>query len=358
MGLTSVKTRMWGIASAAILLIGASFLLFSRLDLGSGLPWRRQSADEQIKRALYPCLAESHHHGASSSCLEQRLPELFRKFGPAATLAVFDTHVSQAGEVFALHQAAHHVGKALFTFTGGDVEKAFALCTTAAHNGCQHALFGELAKTGTLKDVPHLCHGNKKRGAERLCFHGIGHALLVERQGELVAALVDCDALAIPDGAKRACWSGVFMENGSNLMGGGHRYIKTDDPLYPCTMAGLDEKYVRTCYHQVAMPQGLRDGFAVCRTAPTKWQADCGIGLGIRAGAFRTHDTDWLIATCRLGGADLGVPCLQGALGYLRVSDDPARIVAYCAKLAEGERAAVCKGASPWSALPGSARPT
>src|SRR5262249_9103268 len=127
--------------------------------------------------------------------------------------------------------------------------------------------------------------------------------------------------------------------------------IKTDDPLYPCTMAGLDERYVGTCYHQVPMPQGMPDGFAVCRTAPPKWQADCGIGLGIRAGASRTHDTEWLIATCGLGGADLGVYCLKGALGYLWVSDDPALVSAYCAKLADGERAAVCKGA-------GSARPT
>ena len=344
MRMSSVKTRLSGIAIAVLLLVGASALVLSRFDVSSRLPWRREPADDQIRRVLYPCLAETHHHGTSPSCLEQRLPELFRKFGPAATLAVFDTYVSQAGEVCALHQAAHHVGKALFAFADGDVEKAFALCTTAAHNGCQHALFGELASAGTLKDVPHLCHGNKKPGAEDLCFHGMGHALLVERQGELVAALADCDGLAIPDRAKQFCWSGVFMENGSNLMGGGRRYIKADDPLYPCTMTGLDEKYVSTCYHQVPMPRKERDGFAVCRTAPTKWQADCGFGLGMRAGANRTHDADWLIATCRVGGADLGVPCLKGALAYLMVSDDPALVADYCAKLADGERAAMCTG--------------
>lgn len=333
-----VKKRF--IVLAVLLLVG-SFFSFLKIDSGRAIFINFLTKRGQAEIYLRPCLSSPAEE--RSQCLLETLPWLFKKYGVSNVMAIYKKHISKVGETFSCHEDTHRFGEALYEFSGKDVNRVFSLCSPICHNGCQHGLLGIVAKEKNqplyeMKELPELCaQNNKGQGGQYLCIHGLGHALLVERQGEILSALFDCDKFKLSVRNIRACWTGVFMENLTNIMGGGGKYLKNNDPLYPCTMNGLDEKYIASCYHQVPAPFGKE--FSSCREAPKKWIWACGEGIGIRWASLYSDFPDSIIKICEKGGKDLQIHCLRGAFGYLSLRDNEELREIFCEKLAKDKKA-------------------
>src|SRR5438093_640850 len=84
-----------------------------------------------------------------------------------------------------------------------------------------------------------FAHGN-----QRVCLHGLGHALMYFTENQLDKSLQGCDSL--PDGwSRESCYGGVFMENvfSSNPE---IRNVSATDYHHPCNQ--IDAKYRGACY--------------------------------------------------------------------------------------------------------------
>lgn len=328
--------------STGLLISASSFFIFMKVDFGSGLFKYFLSSERQVNLVLLPCLAPQVNH----QCLSEKLPGLFKTYGVSLAMEAFENHIKRAGETFSSHEAAHRLGEAVYAFTSQDPRKALALCTTAAHYGCSHAVWGAFASRENIplrefQNLPGLCaESSQSLGAYSLCIHGLGHALLVDRGGEVPLALVDCDTLRLDSGTSQACYTGIFMENASNIMGGGGKYLSSGDPLFPCNMEGMNAKYIPSCYWQLILPAA--DAFEICRKAPQEWKWACAGGIGINIASLRADFPDSIIRRCAGGGADLKMGCLVGAASYLKLGDNDNQTTQLCEKLIEEEKTLAC----------------
>src|SRR5581483_10607926 len=80
------------------------------------------------------------------------------------------------------------------------------------------------------------------------CDHGLGHGIMQYEQDDVLKSVKDCDMLDTANQAREICYGGVFMENITTDAKTGHpsKYIKADDPIYPCDIVGT--QYKSTCY--------------------------------------------------------------------------------------------------------------
>lgn len=317
----------------------------------------------RIALRLRPCLSTSGV-GEQTDCLLDVLPKLFQKHGVKPVMVAFEKNIAKIGETSSCHDASHVIGELAFLYTK-DIGETLSSCTSICHNGCQHGVVGALIRqqnntridlTPTQQQsgntyLPSLCaKNNDSAGEYQLCIHGLGHAFMLVRGGGIRLALADCDALQLEGVIARQCWTGVFMENARNNMGGGHNpaYVRTNDPFYPCTMAGLDEKYLSSCYYQLPLPARLDQAFQICRTAPPKWIENCAQGIGLGIAAWRTDFSNIILRSCEQGMPDLEIPCLRGAFVYLTLGnrntpiESDKNVTEFCGTLEEEERKSVC----------------
>ena len=169
-------------------------------------------------------------------------------YGPATTVGL----VAAAGDVVGqlCHERAHQTGRAAYELFGA---AAFALasheCEAGAYHGATEAMFKERGTADLESDVQVVCGGSAVFFFRLQCIHGVGHGLMAWTSYELYDALDLCDRLET-DRDRRACYSGVFMENVvgglSGTMGHFTDYLSDKDPHYPCN--ALTERYVAPCY--------------------------------------------------------------------------------------------------------------
>lgn len=322
------KKNLFGVLG--IVVFGLSFFIFSKSNVGDKtFIALLTSSQAQIADSLHTCFAKTPY-GEKMICLKQTLPLLFKNYGIEPTVTGFEKTVTKAGETGLCHQAGHVIGESLYALNHS-AEDAMGQCTSACHFGCQHGVLGALMRQKKIEgsstgeanilsgiNLVELCANNNKsktQGGFRICIHGLGHSFMLARSGELPAALQDCDALNLDRPFNRLCWSGVFMENKTNLMGGGYVYIKPNDPLYPCTMKGLDPRYISVCYRQLGLP--LDRGFAICETASEEWQTPCKQGVGMSASGQYADFPNKIVEACTSKQSGINIPCLQTAVAYL-----------------------------------------
>lgn len=82
------------------------------------------------------------------------------------------------------------------------------------------------------------------------CVHGLGHGIMAENEDEVFLSLKMCDIL---NGywEQESCYGGVFMQNiidNTNVANSGNtvKYLKSSEPLYPCTE--VETRYKGQCY--------------------------------------------------------------------------------------------------------------
>lgn len=292
------------------------------------------------------------YRDGSSACYREAGKNLFEQFNVASVLDIFEQN-EQRSEVFSrCHEVTHYLGRFEFQRVKS-ISEAFQNVSEVCHGGGYHGVMEGYFEylNIPLDDIPTLsikvaeaC--GKPSDYDRTtvyseCVHGIGHAMMFISEGGLVQSLALCDALPLPQN-QAACYGGVFMENSSSSTNFDHpsKYLKEEDPLYPCDILG--ERYLSSCYsYQSSHFARLSDldwekVAELCRLVPEKY----------RLGCFRIIGSNQVGSTQDMGkrksNCDLIVEeryrqeCFRGVIGSLvgRYHRDFLSIAAFCELLA------------------------
>ncbi len=253
-----------------------------------------------------------------------------KKYGVKETITSLRLLESKLGSC---HQAAHRAGHIGYKMFG---DKAFVEygpeCQSGYYHGVLEAYFQEHGTENIKDSVDSLCKGSNNSFFEHQCVHGIGHGLEAWANYELLDALAACDQLSR---RQDSCWGGVFMENLAAQLSGPvesgkltpvgetdvhvTKYLKNDDPLYPCDF--VEDKYKNSCYF--LQTSRMMQIFGVdfkkiaesCGTAPEIYQGSCFGSMGRDVGGAFPRDSAREIKECGfVKDAQMRILCLSGAV--------------------------------------------
>ena len=191
--------------------------------------------------------------------VEQQKPyllALLKRVGPEQTQeALYRSGLPFTGET---HLLIHTIGDYIYKKYGND---GLHLCRDYFLSACFHAFIiddlGDHGINGLAKSIDQCA----KAGSHVLgqCSHASGHGFLAWKDYEPLEALKMCDQLG--DISKSVplfnCYDGVFMENIYGIHSGHpspKRWVKKEDPFYPCNDPRIPEKYILGCWsNQVSL---------------------------------------------------------------------------------------------------------
>ena len=184
-----------------------------------------------------------------------------------------------------------------------------AFCWSGYYHGVLEGIAGKLGNEKMFASLNTICSGIT--GKEQYsfdyynCVHGLGHGVMALTQDELFDSLLLCDQL---NGLweQQSCAGGVFMEN-VIIDNKNHftKYLKPEEPLYPCTQA--PEQYKGTCflmqtsYMLKVTGRDFKKVFGLCATAPQDYQTSCYQSLGRDASGQSVSNIVITKNTCELG---------------------------------------------------------
>lgn len=299
---------------------------------------------------------------ARFDCHRQRYERLVWDAGAPAALAALqdDFETNEAVKAYC-HQLVHAIGRAAGE-RYGDVPATFRqgdhFCGGGYYHGAMEAAVLRLGVGLAPAEADALCASVRDERAQGLyhydCAHGLGHGILIVLDHELFAALAVCDALA--DAWERApCHGGVFMENLMAEQHPGHvsRYLRADDPLYPCTAVAAQYKAqcfpIQTSHALQVHGDDFAATFPLCAHIEAEFRPGCYEGLGGFAAivSMQTYLTDVgqveaASLRCALG-PDFAArsSCVAGAVMTFLDYGDNARATAFCETL-DADLAATC----------------
>ena len=239
------------IVGAAIVLVGAGFLLWHASGVSSGPTPSFTTGTVQEQESYWKNrIAVVDGTGA------------YEEFAMAtAALSPGDQH-----------QDAHAFGAALFEVEG---QKGLSVCDNRYSFGCFHEFLGRAIATLGLDALPSLNQACRDAlpTTSLSCQHGIGHGVLSYfgySDGDLEKALDVCRGLPYNDPIG-GCYGGVFMEYNVQTMLGTNGKIRDpkSDLQFPCDT--VDSSYKEACifwqpqwWHQLLKQEGSveRDIFA------------------------------------------------------------------------------------------------
>jgi mono/diheme cytochrome c family protein len=280
-----------------------------------------------------------------TSCFQQAFANLAYRYGPKSALATFvrDMRTNRYVEENC-HRIAHAIGAGALTRFHGNVGEAFAKGSAACWSGYYHGIleraFQGVPDSKIATVARKLCASESIRRTAFIayqCVHGLGHGLMIYTGYNLPKSLGICDHLAT-SWDQVSCTGGVFMENQSSSYGYRSKWLRKDQPLYPCTI--VSERHKLYCYLMVTS-QILPDvGYswtktvAWCRRSEAGWVRTCFQSLGRDASGQTRGDVARIQSICALAGG-MGRECVRGAAADLASND------------ANGRRAARLCNASP-----------
>ena len=267
---------------------------------------------------LAECTAEAPR------CYEQAFGNLAFEKGPEEALAAFDRAMASERTVEAnCHRIAHTIGSASLARFEGNVAKAFATGSASCWSGYYHGIL-ERAFTGVstgpelTRAARAVCDDDEIRRTTFLayqCVHGLGHGLMIRSGYDLPASLGVCDRLA-NDWDRTSCTGGVFMENIASTYDVRSRWLRDDDPVYPCPE--MKERHKLYCYLMVTSRVNELNKFDwkrtadVCRGVEADWVTTCFESYGRDASGFTRQDPREAARLCRLAKAH-AASCVYGA---------------------------------------------
>jgi mono/diheme cytochrome c family protein len=279
------------------------------------------------------------------SCLEQAFGNLAYEVGPKPALAEFDRRIAADPEIERnCHRIAHMMGAAALVRYDGRVGRAFAEGSASCWSGYYHGIleraFRDVEPDDLTATARVLCDDADVRRTAFIayqCVHGLGHGLMIYTGYDLPRSLETCDGLAT-SWDQTSCTGGVFMENLSSSYGITSKWLRDDDPLYPCN--SVAERHKLYCYLMVTsriLPLEDWDygkAAAWCRKAESGWVATCFQSLGRDASGQTRGNVSEILAICAKGG-DLERECVYGAARDLTSQDSgAARAAKLCARTA------------------------
>jgi hypothetical protein len=302
--------------------------------------------------------------GASASgylCYQQRFGDLVRAYGVADAFAELKNELPT--NEFArsnCHLLTHFIGRGAVDLYKDDIATVYShgdnFCGSGYYHGAMEAIVENLGSDRILKKANTLCanlDGYRGHSFNHYnCAHGLGHGFMDIKDDDLFDSLKTCDMLE--DGWERnRCYGGVFMENvvANNNPGHSSKYLKADQPLYPCDVVG--NSYKNECYQRqtsyALQTQGNDFGkvFDLCAKAEDNFRAACYQGLGWDASvqSLKQGTSDASIngstgTLCLLGhDYEARFNCTVGAVDYfIRDSYNNTRAKAFCEYFDAGVR--------------------
>jgi mono/diheme cytochrome c family protein len=260
--------------------------------------------------------------GGDAACFEQAFGNLAYTEGPKRALAVFADEIETDPTVQVCHRIAHTLGAGGLAHYDGDVGRAFADGTAVCWSGYYHGIL-ERAFAGVSEDeLPavsrRLCESADVRRNDFIayqCVHGLGHGLMIYTGYDMPLSLETCDALKT-SWDQTSCTGGVFMENLQTSYGTRSKWLRDDDPLYPCKTVA--ERHKLYCYLMVTsrildvVGGDWQQTVDWCRKAERNWIATCFQSLGRDASGRSLQEPKEILRICSLAG-DMEGECIYGA---------------------------------------------
>ena len=257
------------------------------------------------------------------SCLEQAFGNLSYEEGPKAALAEFDTRIAADSEIERnCHRIAHMIGAAALVRYDGRVGKAFsegsASCWSGYYHGILERAYSDVSPDDLGPVSRELCSEADVRRTAFIayqCVHGLGHGLMLFTNYDLPQSLSVCDELAT-QWDQTSCTGGVFMENISSSYGITSKWLRADDPIYPCKTVA--ERHKLYCYLMVTsrilqfVSYDFGKAAKYCRKSDAAWVATCFQSLGRDASGTTRGNVPEILTLCKKGG-DMERECIYGA---------------------------------------------
>ena len=210
------------------------------------------------------------------------------------------------------HQITHAIGRAAaekYIDVGQAFQHGDSFCWSGYYHGVMEGLLIKVKTTNMSGKINFICSnisGKEKYSFDYYnCVHGLGHGVMYTNENELFQSLKICDDL---DGwwEQNSCYGGVFMENViSDDKYHFTKYLKIDDPFYPCNK--VEEKYKGTCYlMQTSHMLDLKDWnfekvFQLCSQVEADFQDTCYQSLGRDASGYTESDVEKTKRICMFG---------------------------------------------------------
>jgi hypothetical protein len=280
---------------------------------------------------------------AFQTCLEQGYGNLAYEEGPKVALARFAAAIASDPAVErGCHRIAHTIGSAALARDDGDVGKAFSEGDSTCWSGYYHgilerALKGATEETVLVARIRALCQdvlASEDTFTAYQCVHGLGHGLMIRTGLNLPYSLDMCTRLETP-WEQTSCDGGVFMENFNTSYGVKSRFLKDDQPLYPCT--AVEERHKLYCYLQITDRILQLNGYdfaatgRTCLQAEPNWIATCFQSYGRSASGTSRLDRKQLLAYCAEAPASGRSDCIYGAVRDIASNDaGGVRALAFC----------------------------
>lgn len=252
--------------------------------------------------------------------LENQLISIVNEKNPRAALQKLKT-ITNDNKLIAngCHVLVHAIGRAAY-----EKYKVFDAALVFEDNTCGSGYIHGVveARMSKAKNVIAELQVICKDGSGN-CFHGVGHGLMYYTSNNLPTSLLYCDTIKSDQG-KLFCSEGVFMEN-FNTDPTLHptKYIKSDDPFYPC--GEQKTLYKGTCYfyapdHYLNIyPTAYEQALTWCATAEEGYELICLNGLGSRMMKRNILEPKSVEKVCMQLHDEKRSYCIDGMLSYYLV---------------------------------------
>ena len=191
-----------------------------------------------------------------------------------------------------------------------------------------------------------LCNDEAVRRVAELeyqCLHGLGHGLMITTGYNLPVALKVCDHLRT-EWEATSCNGGAFMENISTSYGVRSRYVKDEDPVYPCNWVAEADKL--TCYQLVTsrilqvVGVDWEEVARICSEVEEGWVQACFQSFGRDVAGQTRRDVEEILEACAVARPYDGErECVRFAAMDLTGNDPSGRHAAtLCTSASEGLR--------------------
>ena len=222
---------------------------------------------------------------SEQACFEQAFGNIAYYDGPRAAMSQFDEFIAEGDP--SCHRIAHAIGAASLVRFRGNVARTFAEGSSSCFSGYYHGVLERALVNVKTNDPDRL--GKVARGLcddpdvlvsrwmAYQCFHGLGHGLMITTGYGLPTSLDACEQIETYLD-RTSCKGGVFMENISSSYGVTSRWIRADDPVYPCNVVDRNDKI--TCYGMVTS--------RILRVDGLDWENAAEICAGVEAAFVKT----------------------------------------------------------------------
>jgi hypothetical protein len=263
--------------------------------------------------------------GDDPTCIEQAFGNIAYYEGPRRAIAVLEQEVDPDSN--GCHRIVHSIGSASLARFDGNVGRTFAQGTSNCFSGYYHGVlerslvnassYGATALTAVSRRICDDPGVRALADLEYQCLHGLGHGLMITTGYDLPLSLHVCGRM---DGEweQTSCEGGALMENISTSYGVRSRWVRDDDPVYPCN--AIRDQAKRTCYQlvtsrilQVVGVDWERTA-EICGSVEQRWVRSCFQSFGRDVSGQTRRNAEEIAEICTLA-RDYGheVECIRFA---------------------------------------------